>query len=88
LNLATLMAYIFGLILLYIMTRLLYTPLRWFFRLLVNGLFGFALLWLVNWCGALIGLHIGLNPVTALVAGFLGIPGVVLLIALRYVFSA
>ncbi len=77
-------AYLFGLILLYIVTRLLLVPLQLMLRLLLNAVVGFALLWLVDWVGSYIGLHIGINPVTALIAGFLGVPGVVLLIVWRY----
>jgi len=40
---------------------------------------------LLNFVGGYFGLHIALNPVTALVVGFLGVPGVVLLLVLRYI---
>ena len=83
-NITILAAYLVGLMLIYIVARLLFVPIKLIVRVIVNGLVGFALLWLLNWAGGFIGLHVGMNPVTALVAGFLGIPGVVLLVVLRY----
>lgn len=80
-------AYIIGLILVYIVARLLYVPLKLMLRLLVNGVIGLILLWGLNWVGEYWSLHIGINPLTALIAGFLGVPGVVLLIALRYLLT-
>ena len=58
-------------------------PFRLFFRLLYNSLVGIVLLWLANLIGGAIGLYLPLNLVTILVAGFLGIPGVILLLVIR-----
>ena len=41
---------------------------------------------LVNTFGGNIGLHIPFNFVTAIVSGILGIPGVIALIILNYIF--
>lgn len=82
-----LVAYAVGLILLYLMARLLFLPIRLLLVLLYNGLVGGVLLWMVNLVGGYIGLHVGLNPVTALLAGFLGLPGVAALAAIRYLTS-
>jgi inhibitor of the pro-sigma K processing machinery len=37
----------------------------------------------VNWIGGYFHYHLPLNPVTALVAGFLGLPGVAALITMQ-----
>ena len=43
--------------------------------------FGLAvLLWLFNLVGGIVGLHLEIGAVSALVAGFFGIPGVILLL--------
>jgi inhibitor of the pro-sigma K processing machinery len=88
LDLSIVVAYAFGIILLYIIGRILFIPLRFIFRLIFNGLIGGLLLWFLNIIGGAFGLHIAINPITALIAGFLGIPGVILLIALKYVLGA
>lgn len=77
-------AYIVGVLLLYVLARLLLLPIRILLRLIYNALLGAALLALANWIGGSVGgLYLPINPVTALVAGFLGLPGVVLLIVLQ-----
>lgn len=78
-------AYLFGILLLYVLARLLFVPLKYIGRLLLNAVIGLLLLLLFNWIGGYFGLHLAINPVTALVAGFLGVPGVILLAVLRHV---
>lgn len=84
-ELHVIIAYIVGILLLYVIVRLLLLPVRVFLRLVYNALLGAALLALANLIGAYFaGIYLPINPVTALVAGFLGIPGVVLLLALQH----
>ena len=82
---AAVIAYAIGLLLLYIVGRVLLFPLRILLRLLYNGIAGGIVLLLINFIGGFIGLNIAVNVVTALVVGFLGIPGIVLLLILRYI---
>ncbi len=77
-------AFLFGLLLIYVVVRLLYLPLRWLLVVLYNGLIGGVALWLFNLVGSYLGLHIAINPLTALIAGFLGVPGVVVLVIVQY----
>jgi inhibitor of the pro-sigma K processing machinery len=49
-------------------------------KLLWNGIVGMILLWLFNMVGSIAGLHLQINAVTALVAGFFGVPGVILML--------
>ncbi len=77
------LAYIFGIILIYLVGRIFLMPIKLVFRLIYNALIGGAMLWVVNFVGGHIGFTIGINPVTALVAGFLGLPGVILLILFK-----
>lgn len=65
-----------GLVILYVLIKLL----KWPIKLLINGIFGVVLLYIVNFFGATLGFSIGINIVTALIAGILGIPGVIFLI--------
>ena len=66
--------------------KILTKPIRWIFKLLLNAAFGFVLLFLVNFFGDPVGIYIGVNYVNALVAGFLGVPGVILLVLLKFLF--
>lgn len=78
-----LIAYGFGILLLLLVGRILLMPLKMVLQLVYNGVIGGILLWLVNLAGGSIGFTIGINPITALLAGFLGIPGVILLILFK-----
>ncbi|MGE5589639.1 MAG: pro-sigmaK processing inhibitor BofA family protein [Bacillota bacterium] len=80
----TLLAYAFGLLLIYALARLLYTPLRWALTLVMNGLVGGVALWVLNWVGALVHLTLPLNPLTALAVGVLGVPGLILVALLKF----
>jgi inhibitor of the pro-sigma K processing machinery len=78
------LALFFGIIVIYLLARVLYFPLRVFFRFLLNTVAGGLLLVIFNYFGgAFLGLHIGLNIITALVVGAMGIPGIVLLLVLQ-----
>ena len=77
----TIAAIVLGVILL---LRILAKPFHFIFKLILNTLFGFALLWIINFFGGEIGLTLSLSLVNALVVGFLGIPGVLLLLAIHF----
>ncbi len=70
---------IIGLVLLYLILKLF----KWPLKILLNGIFGVVLLYIVNLVGAMFNFHIGINLVTALIAGTLGIPGVAALIIFK-----
>ncbi|ARE89809.1 pro-sigmaK processing inhibitor BofA family protein [Clostridium formicaceticum] len=84
-ELSIILAYAFGLILLYILGWILLIPIRLIIKLIWNGVIGGIMLFLVNLVGSVLGIAIVINPITALVAGFLGVPGVVLLLVLQYI---
>lgn len=66
-----------------IVLRILSLPVRIIKWLVANGVTGVILLYLVNFIGAGFGLNIELNIVNTLVAGVLGIPGIILLLLLK-----
>ncbi len=84
-ELGVILAYAAGLILLYFVGWILIIPLKYLVKLIINGIIGGILLFLINLLGGAIGLHIAINPLTAIIAGVLGVPGVILLIVLQYI---
>jgi len=78
--------FIGGLVLLFLFVKLLSWPLKILWKLLINGVLGAALLIIVNFIGGHFGLSIGINPWTAIIAGFFGIPGVIFLILFKMFF--
>ena len=76
------LSFAMGLALLYLTGWLLLVPMRVFWRLLAGSLLGGFTLWVAGQFGFLFGYSIAVNPLTALVAGLLGLPGTALVIAL------
>lgn len=84
-NVQVIVAYAFGLILIYLIAQTMLTPLKYLGWLVWKGIVGGLALFVLNLLGAYLGFHIGLNPISAITAGLLGVPGIVLLFALRSV---
>lgn len=59
--------------------RLCLIPVRWFWKIGINSLCGFACLWLLNLISGFTGIFFPINLVTACIAGFLGLPGIIFL---------
>lgn len=77
------MVYTFSAFIIYVLAYILYVPLKYAMRLLTSILVGGALLWITNLLGSRLGFAVAINPITALVSGTLGLPGVVLLVVLK-----
>lgn len=75
-SLGTLGSLLIGVLLLFIIVKILAMP----FKLVWNGLLGALTLWLVNLVGGFIGFGLKITIVKALIAGFFGIPGAVAVI--------
>ena len=73
------------LILLAVLIRLMSLPIQLGWKLLINSLGGFACLWILNAISGFTGVRFPINAVTALTAGFLGLPGILLLAAVQLV---
>lgn len=74
-----------GIILMLLLVMRIFTsPIKIIFKLLLNTILGFIVLIAINYLGAVIGLTIGVNIINALVIGCLGVPGVGLLLLLRW----
>ena len=71
-------------VLLFLLFKVLSTPIRWAFKLLIHIFMGFVALFLLNLLGGFVGLSLPLTWLNAAVAGVLGVPGVVLLLLIKY----
>ncbi|WP_297426167.1 pro-sigmaK processing inhibitor BofA family protein [Clostridium sp.] len=72
-----------GIVALFLVAKLL----KWPIKIIINGIIGVIILYAVNFILAnlsLIGINVNfslaINPITALIAGFFGVPGVIVLI--------
>lgn len=65
--------------------RLCLAQVKWIWKIGINSLSGFICLWLLNLISGFTGIFVPINFVTALIAGFLGIPGILVLIASQFI---
>ena len=64
--------------------KLLFSQVKLIWKIAVNSLSGFICLWLLNLASGLTGIVFEINFITALVVGFLGIPGILLLLVFQF----
>ena len=70
-------------LLLLLLLRLISLPVKLGWKLLLNSGCGFLCLWLLNSISGFTGIRFPINGITAVVAGFLGLPGIGLLAMLQ-----
>lgn len=85
-NIQSVAVYVLGLILALLIARIMSKPLKFMLRIVFNTLIGGVILILINTIGAEWGILMGVNPVTAAITGILGVPGIILLFVLKYIF--
>ncbi len=59
-------------------------PLKIVLKLALNTVIGFFALFVVNWLGAYIGVTVAVNWINAVIVGVLGVPGVALILLLKW----
>ena len=75
--------YIGCIVMIIIIGKIFIMPLKKILKLVINSLIGAGLIYVINIIGANFNFHIGLNWWTILCSGFLGIPGVALILVLK-----
>lgn len=83
-NLYILLAWVAGIILVMFFGKALKVPIKIALRLLFNSILGGMVIIIINYIGQIIDFQISLNIFSALIVGTLGLPGVILLIILKY----
>ena len=63
--------------------KVLLFPMKKIIGIVLHSLLGGLLIWIINIVGTSFGFHIGLNIISAVIVGLLGIPGAILLILLK-----
>ncbi len=74
-----------GVGILFIVLKLLALPMKLIIKLVINGIVGGIIIFVVNLIGANFGFVIDLNWITALLVGFLGVPGVIVVTILQFI---
>ncbi len=67
----------------FIFGRIFIVPIKKILKLVLNSILGGVVIFIINIIGANFGFHIGLNFLTSILIGLLGLPGVVCLITIK-----
>ena len=67
-------------LLILLVIRIFKKPIRFVFKLLFNTVLGYIVLILVNHFGMYVGVSLPIDLLKAVIVGFLGLPGVILLL--------
>ena len=67
----------------FLFIKFVFKTAKGIFKFLLNTVLGLVLMWLVNFFGDPIGLHIDMNFVNIAIVGLTGLPGLVILVLLQ-----
>ena len=84
-NITTIGTFVICIVLLFVLGKIFIWPLKNILKLVFNSILGGILIYIINIIGMSFNFHIGLNLVTAIFVGFLGVPGAILLVVLKIV---
>lgn len=79
--LTEILAFLGAMIVLFIILKIISLPIKLIIKLLINALIGGVILFLINLTGLIV---IDITWISALIVGFLGIPGVIIVILLHF----
>jgi len=79
-------AALFLLFLIYIVVKVMIVPIQWIVKILVNSVLALVGLIILNIIGGFVGYHLPVNFVTVIGVGALGVPGLILLIIMHFLF--
>ena len=78
----TFLPFVIAVAVLFIVLKLLAMPMKLIIKLVINAVVGYVVIYVLN----LFGVGMVLNWITSLIVGFLGIPGVIIVAILQFVF--
>ena len=70
----------------FLLIKIITAPIKLIFKILLNALLGWLILFVINLIGSVFGFKIDVNFLTSLIAGAFGAPGVIVLILLKILF--
>lgn len=72
------------LVMIYLVIRLMFKPIRWLVKLIFNSIVALVGIMLINIIGNYFGFHLPINPVSVIGVGVLGVPGLALLFLMNF----
>lgn len=78
------MYFLLGILLIYIVGKLIRIPIKIIGKLIMNGLVGCLLLLFFNFFGSSLGITLPITKLSAVIVGFFGLPGIAVMLIFRY----
>lgn len=78
------LGYILGLLIIFTVCKIFFKPLKVIFKFFFSSFLGLVLLFIINSFSHITGFYIGINPITALILGLLGVPGIIAIAILKF----
>jgi inhibitor of the pro-sigma K processing machinery len=69
---------------LFIFGKIFIVPIKTILKLVLNSFLGAFLIYIINLIGAMWGFHIGINIITSIFVGMLGIPGAIVIVIIKF----
>lgn len=82
-DLNNIIAYVACIFFLFIFGKIFIVPIKTILKLVLNSVFGGLIIFIINLIGSFWGFHIGLNFITSIFVGLLGIPGAIVIIIIK-----
>ncbi len=79
-------SFFIAVLILFVVLKILALPFKIIIKLMLNALIGGVVLFLLNLIGSNFGLVLDINWLSALIVGFLGVPGVIIVLILQFLF--
>ena len=79
----SIITYIACIFFLFLFGRIFIIPIKIIFKLIINSILGGLTIFIINIIGSFLNFHIGLNLITSIFVGILGIPGVIVVICIK-----
>ena len=68
---------------LFIIGKIFIVPIKTILKFIINSVLGGFIILIINFIGKLLEFHIGLNVITAIFVGVLGIPGAIVITLIK-----
>ncbi len=78
--------YMLGLMIIFVLAKICAKPIKFIVKIILNSALGGVLLLCINTLGKAAGIYIGINAVTCVAVGILGLPAVIVMLILQIFF--
>lgn len=80
----SIIAYIACIFFLFIFGRIFIVPIKTILKLIINSVLGGVIIFIINFIGSFLNFHIGINFITSIFVGLLGIPGAIVIVVIKF----